>query len=89
MTFADTLKGRVLRELRGRVLPASTGELAELCAFGFGLRHPCQQTNALMRELEAAGVVTRFPPVKSGQRGRPANRWLLATRIHTEGSAAA
>lgn len=88
MTFADTLKGRVLRELRGRVLPVSTGDLAALCAFGFGLRHPYQQTNALMRELEAAGVVTRFPPVIVGK-GRPAHRWQLTVNARAERSAAA
>jgi len=87
MTFADTLKGRVLRELRGRTLPVSTGDLAALCAFGFGLRHPYQQTNALMRELEAVGVVARFPPVVIGK-GRPAFRWALTSNLKAEGSTA-
>ena len=88
MTFADTLKGRVLRELRGRTLPASTGELARACAVGFGLRHPYQQTNALMCELEAAGVVVRVA-VELNCKGRLTFRWALTSNLKAEGSEAA
>jgi len=72
----STLKARVLRELRTRFHPVSTGDLAVLCARG--MRHPVQQTNALLRQLESVGVVQRHPPVVNGE-GRPANRWTLLT----------
>jgi hypothetical protein len=86
MKRADTLKGRVLRELRGRTLPVSTGDLAALCAFG--MRRAAQQTHSVLRRMEAVGVVTRFPPVVSGE-GRPAFRWALTVNVKTERSAAA
>jgi hypothetical protein len=83
---ADTLKGRVLRELRRRALPVSTGDLSALCAFG--MRYAAQQTHSVLRRMEAVGVVKRFPPVRNGE-GRPALRWALTSNLKAEGSEAA
>lgn len=86
MKRASTLKGRLLRELRGRALPVSTGDLSALCAFG--MRRAAQQTHSVLRRMEAVGVVTRFPPVVNGE-GRPALRWMLTSNLKAEGRAAA
>ena len=88
--MGDTLKARVLRELRLRSLPVSTGDLAALCAFG--MPHAVQQTNSVLVRLEQVGVVRRHRPVVTGE-GRPAFRWSLAStcalRCRGEGSCSA
>lgn len=68
------LTARVIRALRGRPTPLSTGDLARLCARDRS-RGPAITLTVLLK-LEGAGLVTRHPPVVRGP-GRPAWRWTL------------
>lgn len=71
----DTLKARVIRELRAHRRPLTTGQLAARC--GWMMAHPTSTTLTVLRALEACGVVARFGRAKGAGRGRPAWRWAL------------
>jgi hypothetical protein len=75
---SPTLRRRLIRELRTRTAPTSTGELALLCGAGFN--RPSAVTLTVLLALERVKVVRRYPPVARGERGRgrPAWRWMLA-----------